>query len=74
MKTFSRIIINVEDDIAPAVAAYRVASVVGEGRVSGNGECYCYATTFTDGAAVYAVRRKSGTDVFYVRKDRRETV
>lgn len=45
---------NFSDD---AVLRY-VAHVISKGRISGNGDCYCYATTFKDGISVCAIRNK----------------
>lgn len=53
--------INIEvlsDDIPLEVALVAVSKVVESGRIFKNGECFCYATTFTDGMVVYATANK----------------
>lgn len=49
-------------------AMYYVLKVVEQGRISEsrNGPCYCFCTTFKNGAHVFAERTKNGTDTFVV--------
>ena len=47
-----------------------VGAVVDKGLVSmsKNGPCYCFASTFTDGATVYAERTPKGMHTFRVER------
>lgn len=60
------IIIHKQDDISDYDALLHVQTVIRDGRVSGNGTCYCYVTKFADGFIVYADKRKA--DIFRVRR------
>jgi len=64
----NKIIIQFGDETPPQVALARVEEVINRGRLSDEGKCYSYVTTFTDGTYVYADRLKSGTDKFRVSK------
>jgi hypothetical protein len=73
--TYRRINIQVRDNIDPAVAAQRVATVIAGGRISGNGEYYCWVTTFTDGTVVYTRgpgKQFASSDSFIVYKQQGE--
>lgn len=48
-------------------AMHYVLKVIDQGRISDDGKCYCYATTFENGVVVYAKRNKA-SDKFYVVK------
>ena len=61
------IIIHKEDDISDYDALLHVQTVIRGGKVSRNGECYCYVTTFTDGIQVFADKKKA--DIFTVVKE-----
>ena len=63
-----RIIINYDDGISGEDAIRRVAAVMWGGRVSKcNGkDCYCLASTFSDGSVVLASLTRTGNDVFTV--------
>ena len=59
----SKIIINNRSshDIADVIRA--VAAVISAGRVSDDGQCYCYVTTFSNGLEISAKRNKD-SDTF----------
>lgn len=59
------IIIHKPDDVSDYDALLHVQTVIRGGRVSRNGECYCYVTTFMDGFTVYADKKKA--DIFTVK-------
>lgn len=63
----TKIILNIQDNIHPELAARRVAQVVEQGRVSNNRKNYCYVTTFMDGICVQAKKNKK-SDTFTVVK------
>ena len=64
-----KIIINIQDDdISQLDALEYIKAVMSLGRVSGDGESYCYCSKFTDGTVVLADKKKS--DIFYIRKDK----
>ena len=63
----SKIIINIQDDISQMDALEYVKSVMSLGRVSGDGNSYCYCSKFYDGTLVLADKKKS--DIFYIRKE-----
>ena len=60
------IIIHKQDDISDYDALLHVQTVIRDGRISGNGTCYCYVTKFRDGFYVYADKKKA--DIFTVRR------
>lgn len=60
----SRIIISNESHLTDAEALRRAATVIDGGRISG--QCYCYATSWADGIAVYASPNKC-SDKLHVR-------
>lgn len=68
----SRIIINNKSNMDDLDAIYRVASVIGYGRISTGtyGPQYCFMTVFTKATGqeiqVSARRTKGGTDTFTV--------
>lgn len=65
-----RIIIDNQSDLPDAEAVRVVARVIDDGRISGRGKCYCYATVFkAPFVAVYAKVNKS-SDKFIVSDDR----
>ena len=67
-----RIIINYDDDIGAEDAIYRVLTVMLGGRVSkrmGN-DCYCLASTFSDGSVVLASLTRTCSDVFTVYREK----
>lgn len=63
----SRIIIDNQADLPDVTALQYVITVIRGGRVSDDGQCYCYASTFLDGVVVYASRNKA-SDRFVVRR------
>lgn len=64
----SNIIIHKSDSISDYDALLHIQTVIRDGRVSRNGECYAYVTEFQDGIIVYADKKKS--DIFTVTKRR----
>ena len=64
----SNIIIHKSDSISDYDALLHIQTVIHDGRVSRNGECYAYVTEFQDGIIVYADKKKS--DIFTVTKRR----
>ena len=63
------IYIRVEDDsISDAQAIGYVKVVIQEGRISDNGNAYCYATKFHDNTVVCAQKVKTG-DSFMVYRE-----
>ena len=63
-----RININIYDDITDSAAISFVSQIVGGGRISGNGKCYCYGTVSSSGIKCFAEVTKSGSDSFHVSK------
>lgn len=65
-----KMIITIDDTVDDLTAAFCVAQVVRQGRISEskNGRCYCFLTTFKNGVRVYAERTGAGTDTFRVGK------
>lgn len=73
--------INIEivsDDISIERAIGLVKAVIEQGRISGEGECFCYATTFAENMVVEAkVNKRDGrssyatSDSFRVYRDER---
>ena len=63
-----RIIINYDDEISGEDAIRRVVAVMFGGRVSKHmgKDCYCLASTFSDGSVVLASLTRTGNDVFTV--------
>lgn len=68
----ARLIINYDDDIPTPNALHYVRTVVDLGRISRDGDCYCYVTSFNDGTRVFAEVTKMGTDTFRVKKSESE--
>jgi hypothetical protein len=64
----SRFIVNVRDGVPLNEAADYVAEVIRKGKISGNGQSYCYAVRFSSGVVVSTdkPRKGSNTHVFYV--------
>ena len=70
----ARIIINIDPvlvnldpglcQLGEAVSA--VSQVIAKGRISDEGRCFCYATTFNNRLVVTVNRTDKGTDVFNV--------
>ena len=60
----SNIIIHKSDTISDYDALSHIQSVIRQGRVSRNGECYAFVTEFYDGFIVYADKKKA--DIFTV--------
>lgn len=58
------IIIHKPDFISDYDALRHVLAVIKGGRVSDEGKCYCYVTTFYDGVIVFADKKKA--DIFNV--------
>lgn len=58
------ILIHKADNISDRDALSHIQAVIREGRISDNGRCYCYVTTFSDGFIVYASKKKA--DIFTV--------
>lgn len=61
----SRIIINNKSNLPDADVLIRIKHVIEGGRISNYDTQYCYLTTWTDGIAVAATKRK-GSDSFTV--------
>jgi hypothetical protein len=60
----SDILIHKSDHISDYDALLHIETVIRDGRISRNGECYAYVTEFQDGFIVYADKKKS--DIFTV--------
>lgn len=61
----NKIIINNKTKLNDEEALKLVLLVIAEGRISGNGKCYCYATSFKNSkVVVYAEKRKN--DIFTI--------
>lgn len=58
----NKLIINIDDDIEPDEACYKVAMVIQGGLVSktSKGKQYCFGTRFKDGVMVAATKIKTG--------------
>ena len=65
----SRIIIDIRDNIDPAVALLRVGNVIHQGKISKDDTQYCWLTTFHDGTVVIT-RDNRKSDCFVVCKDK----
>ena len=55
-----KIIINADDDIPDSESLFYVQNVVKDGLVSGNNDCYCYITKYSDGTHVSCDKTKTG--------------
>lgn len=69
-----RIIINIKADcVSEEMAVYLVGRVMEDGRISGNGDQWCYATRFAlDGSPLFVIARdprKTGTQTFDIVND-----
>lgn len=60
----SRIIINNQSSHDDYHVLMATVAIIANGRISDNGNCYCYCTTFESGLAISARRTKQGTDTF----------
>lgn len=62
--------IRIEDDIPDLTAIRCVEQVIKAGKISDNGKCYCYATTFSTplGEVVVATLRNRKSPCFRVYK------
>ena len=60
------IIIRIGDDISDLIAVRSVVEVIRMGRISRDGECYCFAAEFNENVMVFADKLKS--DIFRVEK------
>ena len=69
-----RVNVQVADDVDLREALDAVVQVVDLGRISSHDRCFCYATTFKSGLAVYASVTKAGSDSFTVVKDVGHTI
>lgn len=67
-----RIIINYDDGISGEDAIHRVVRVMLGGRVSKHmgKDCYCLASTFSDGSVVIASLTRTGNDAFTVYREK----
>jgi len=65
----SRIIIDVRDNIDPAVALLYVGNVIYQGKISKDNTQYCWLTTFHDGTQVIT-RDNRKSNCFVVCKDK----
>jgi hypothetical protein len=62
-----RIIINIEDGISDLEAVGRVQQVIEQGKISNDGQSYCYGTSWSDLVVFTRDPRKgSDTQVFRV--------
>ena len=66
-----KIHIDIRHDISPSLALECIKQVIEEGKVSGNGESYCYATIFdtADGEIWVHPRPYRKSDCFLVYKN-----
>lgn len=66
----SKIIIRNYTDLEDYEAISYIRAVISEGKISDNGNHYCYLTTFKSGYCVSTDRRKDGnTHTFYIYKE-----
>ena len=64
----SRIIIQNDSSKGDYKALRMLLNVIGDGRVSNDGKCYCYVSVFPkEKLAIYADVTRKGTDKFIVR-------
>lgn len=62
-----RITISVADDVPDLVAIEKVRRVIENGRMSDDGKCYCYLTSFeVSKIVVVAHLTRTGNDAFHV--------
>ncbi len=67
-----RININIkEDDVSDEQAISLVSSVINLGKISADGEKYCYVTVFDDGITVLAERTRAGNETFTITRNTR---
>lgn len=69
MRGKERLIINNHTDLPMDIVLVRASRIVGEGRISGNGESYCYATRFKDGVSCYAKRNKTSDTLTFLKEE-----
>jgi hypothetical protein len=63
-----KMIIKNESSVTDHVVLSCVQDVILGGRISDEGNCYCFATSYAhQQVVVFCYRTKSGTDVFIVR-------
>ena len=71
-----KLIINNDSDLSMAEVLVLAKSVVSDGRVSGDGESYCYVTQFVNGNVrgimCYAQRNKSSDTLTFWRETKAE--
>lgn len=62
-----KIHLDIRNDISPTIALECVKQVIIQGKVSANGESYCYATAFdtNEGEVNKAFRPNSHRDCFF---------
>jgi hypothetical protein len=67
----SKLIINVDDSMSDEDALKYISSVVGDGKVSGNGKAaqYCYHTAWPSGVHVSCMKTRTGSFSFSVYKE-----
>ena len=65
-----RITIDIKNELSPSIALECVKRVINQGRVSGNGKYFCYATLFdtADGEVCVVTNPNRKTDCFWVYK------
>jgi hypothetical protein len=69
-----RVNIKIHDDIDPAMAVTLVARVMAGGRVSGDGEYYCWGSRFSNNVTVITRgpgKRFENSDSFVVYKEKK---
>lgn len=69
MSAKRRITLQIFDGIDDERAIEALLGVIRSGRISADGACYCYASTFGDGVVVVAHRTRAGGDGFHVYRD-----
>ena len=69
MSAKRRVTIQIFDGVTDERAAEVLLGVIRNGRISADGACYCYASTFSDGVVVVAHRTRAGGDGFHVYRD-----
>lgn len=64
----SKVIIHNETGFQDHEVLGLVSEVIAGGRISGDGEYYCYATVFQEIGVVVYSRKNPQSDTFYVRR------
>ena len=67
----AKLIIDNRSPLPDADALRYAANVIDGGRISGNGQHYCYVTTWNNGVCVY-VQRNLRSDTFVVTQEEKE--